>query len=222
MGQNATRPIGRPHGRERLTDGHRFDSLTRSFACATTRRAALRAVVGGLVGVGVALLGRQETTAATESDERPAQRLNPFPMCGPRRPPCPARHACINGRCVPCGPIRTACGNACVDPLTDRNNCGDCGIVCGPDEVCGLGVCGQSCNDNFDCPDDLEYVCTLGICVNGGCNIAPLECLFGQPKQDCCKTADRIFCVDFKTDPRHCGRCYNNCGDRGCCNGACC
>lgn len=202
-------------------DGHRFDNLTRSLARATTRRAAVRALVGGLVGVGAALLGDQ-TVSAAERPERPTRRPKPLPLCGPNLPPCPARRACINRRCVPCGARRTACGNACVDPLVDRNNCGDCGIVCAPGEVCGLGFCGLPCTDNFDCPDDLTRPCTLGVCFDGGCNIVAAECLFDQPKQDCCKTADGIFCVDFQTDPRHCGRCYNDCGDRGCCDGACC
>ncbi len=197
-------------------DGHRFDDLTRSLVRATTRRQAVRTLFGGILGVGAALLGSRAETGASTRERYP------LPLCDPRRPSCPEGHACINRRCVPCGPIRIACGNACIDPLKNRNNCGDCGIVCKPHEVCGLGVCGLPCTNNFDCPDDLEYVCTLGICAGGGCNIAPLECLFDQPKQDCCKTADSLFCVDFRTDPRHCGRCYNDCGSRGCCDGRCC
>ncbi len=203
-------------------DGNRFDNLTRSLALSRTRRDAVRVLVGGLAGVGAVLFGGRATTAATEGAGRPPLRRNPFPLCGPRHPPCPARHACINSRCVPCGARRTACGNACVEPLVDRNDCSDCGIVCGPDEVCGLGFCGLPCTDNFDCPDDLTRPCTLGVCFGGGCNIVAAECLFDQPKQDCCKTADGIFCVNFRTSRRHCGRCYNDCGDGDCCDGVCC
>ena len=203
-----------------ILDGHRFDDLTRALARAVNRRDVVRTVIGGAVAAGTALFGGETTTAAAQALERPPQR-NPPQLCGPNRPACPSGAACIDRRCVPCDPILIACGNACVDPLTDRNNCGDCGVVCAANEVCGLGVCGLPCNDNFDCPDDLDYVCTLGICAGGGCNIAPLECLFDQPQQDCCKSADAVFCVDFATDPRHCGRCYNDCGDARCRKGVC-
>jgi len=36
-----------------------------------------------------------------------------------------------------CGPGDTLCGNACVDLDTDKDNCGNCGIVC-PSGICGI------------------------------------------------------------------------------------
>jgi hypothetical protein len=57
-----------------------------------------------------------------------------------------------------CPPELTACGwsvthwltipKECVDTLTDPNNCGECGNVCGPNQSCNDGVCGPDC-----CPD---------------------------------------------------------------------
>jgi hypothetical protein len=34
------------------------------------------------------------------------------------------------------------CGQGCVQPLTDDDNCGACGVHCGPTSTCNAGVCG--------------------------------------------------------------------------------
>ena len=36
---------------------------------------------------------------------------------------------------------RTLCTSRCVDTLTDSNNCGACGNVCGTGTSCAGGVC---------------------------------------------------------------------------------
>lgn len=41
------------------------------------------------------------------------------------------------------GPPCRTCGEACVDPLTDRENCGRCGVRCDDGESCLAGVCGR-------------------------------------------------------------------------------
>lgn len=41
------------------------------------------------------------------------------------------------------GPSCRACGDACVDPLTDAAHCGRCGVACGAGEACVAGVCGR-------------------------------------------------------------------------------
>jgi hypothetical protein len=43
--------------------------------------------------------------------------------------------ACQDG--TPC-----VCGQTCVDPMTDDDNCGACGLHCGPTSTCNNGVCG--------------------------------------------------------------------------------
>lgn len=99
----------------------------------------------------------------------------PPPICtGPGSPP-----DCI------CGLGQQRCGDFCIDPQTDRNNCGDCGIVCATSDYCAAGVCSPRClppltlcsdicvdlltNDNFcgDCTTACEPVaaCLEGECV---------------------------------------------------------
>lgn len=43
--------------------------------------------------------------------------------------------------CVTCLPPRRMCPSGCVDVLTDRNNCGACGVVCPAGRACANGVC---------------------------------------------------------------------------------
>jgi hypothetical protein len=40
-----------------------------------------------------------------------------------------------------CLPHQLMCGDACIDPLKDYDNCGDCGLSCGGGQICGLGEC---------------------------------------------------------------------------------
>ena len=40
-----------------------------------------------------------------------------------------------------CNEPYTLCGTACVDERSDSNNCGGCGIECGPGITCSTGVC---------------------------------------------------------------------------------
>ncbi|NTX63199.1 DUF4215 domain-containing protein [Myxococcus sp. CA051A] len=48
-----------------------------------------------------------------------------------------------------CEPPRIVCGEVCVDPRTDNNNCGACGNVCGEGNACAAGVCVGSGNLQF-------------------------------------------------------------------------
>lgn len=205
-------------------DGRRFDDLTRAMADReprTSRRATLRGLVAGLFVVGFARAVNPDADAeARERTERPPRPERRRRRCRSTEK-CRAGEVCQDGYCFSCWPTNIPCNDVCVDPLSDPTNCGDCGVVCLDDEVCGEGFCGLPCTDNFDCPDNLDFHCELGVCSGGGCSIVALDCLPNQPNQDCCKTADDFFCVDFSSDPNHCGRCYNACGD-GCCEGACC
>ena len=89
----------------------------------------------------------------------------------------------------PCGggcPSPSAdCGGFCVDTSTDRQNCGSCGHLCLPTEVCSSGSCVcQSPNALCGCATtcfcaDLQtnpnncgscgHVCTSGVCSGGVC-----------------------------------------------------
>jgi hypothetical protein len=209
-------------------DGNRFDNVARSLARARNRRGLVLAVATGVASLGASLLRGPD---AGEAARRPKPTRTPRPTEPPRRRrcryerTCRAGEICRNGYCFSCWPEKIPCDNVCVDPLRDPSNCGDCNIVCAEDEVCGDGCCGSPCVDNLDCPDNVDFHCELGICSSNdqgprGCCVLPVDCLPDQP--DCCKTADSIFCVDFRTDPKHCGRCGNDCGEAGCCGGMCC
>ena len=43
-----------------------------------------------------------------------------------------------------CPPLGLSCHGACIDPLTDRSNCGGCGRRCGPLEACYGAACGPA------------------------------------------------------------------------------
>ena len=74
--------------------------------------------------------------------------------CGACGNACGAGQYCCQGEClikatmmVPpcdcpmsCG-LRACCGMACKDLNSDKDNCGACGLKCGPDKTCVAGVC---------------------------------------------------------------------------------
>ena len=76
----------------------------------------------------------------------------------------------LPGNLVDCG------GNLTIISI-DRNNCGECGMVCAPGHICYEGYCVLSCEQG-------QYNCN-GRCVNlvddenncGGCNMV---CVSGQ------------------------------------------
>ena len=124
-----------------------------------------------------------------------------------------------------CGAPRVICSLACVDVRSDTNNCGSCGAVCPPGDVCAGGRCGQTCpadqaacsgacvmlaSDPTNC-GRCGVVCDQGrSCVAGSC-----ACPAGQTR---CGEA----CVDTKTDSQNCGACETSC-ERGlaCKDGSC-
>jgi len=44
-----------------------------------------------------------------------------------------------------CAPATTSCKNGCTDLESDPDNCGACGTVCAPGEVCSVGQCAVTC-----------------------------------------------------------------------------
>ena len=77
-----------------------------------------------------------------------------------------------SARGAQCPPGLRACGGVCVVTSIDPDNCGACGNVCGPDEVCRGGACVQvgacvtqrSCNGV--CTDTLIDSNNCGACGN--------------------------------------------------------
>jgi len=141
--------------------------------------------------------------------------------------PEPTVLACIGTECpAPYGTCSEA-ERCAVNFMTDRNNCGGCGIVC-PDvsqlrmrSQCVDGECTYTCWDSgvdYDCnglPDDgcearisedpkncgaCGNTCPEGMpCLNGQCG-----CSVGE---DLCNGE----CVDLKGDKKNCGACGNVC-----------
>ncbi|MHB8419208.1 MAG: hypothetical protein ACYDCL_14120 [Myxococcales bacterium] len=144
--------------------------------------------------------------------------------------------ACDAGpSCLVCGGLTaTKCGDRCVDPATDGQNCGGCGQSCSSDQVCSGGVCASSCSSPYaTCPDGGYCAATLVDPSNcGGCGVlcppaAPL-CSGGSCSAACvapygeCGQGPSAFCADFAADSANCGGCGVACelGSQ-CVGGAC-
>jgi hypothetical protein len=104
---------------------------------------------------------------------------------------CAATVACNtilpNGKpAVPCAKGEQCCDGVCVETGTDPDNCGACGIVCGPCQFCDFGTCEDLEDFKFDCNRNplitqTSGFCTgqctsganTGICDGGFCNCGP-------------------------------------------------
>ena len=127
-----------------------------------------------------------------------------------------------------CPSSKLVCGGACIDPLTDRNNCGRCGTACSGTSPCVGGVCKATCSgDTVDCG---------GKCVNlftdnqncGTCDMkcgADRVCADARCKLDCkapMLDCGLDVCVDPSTDKNNCGKCGNSCPTSFACNAGTC
>ena len=101
-----------------------------------------------------------------------------------------------NGTCPSScsGSTPNCCSNSCTNTLTDSNNCGACGTVCGAGATCQSGTCVQNCtsiggmcNDIGDCCPGLDCQGFNNICciptggsVPGGClDVSEPKCCSG-------------------------------------------
>jgi len=123
-----------------------------------------------------------------------------------------------DGPHCPAGEI--PCGEFCIDPETDRLNCGACGIVCEVLEQCEGGEC--VCDDPYEecggtcidpridrrhCGGCNNQCDSLATCVDG-------ECVCPSGLTDC-----NGKCVDTNTDSENCGGCGIVCEGGAFCNG---
>jgi hypothetical protein len=95
--------------------------------------------------------------------------------------------------------VEICCKSTCTTRKTDENNCGVCGVKCGPEEptCCNgfcwdlntsakhCGKCGNACGTG--------QVCKRGVCVDTECGSNKVTCTADMP--DCCGGQCRKPCV---------------------------
>ncbi len=144
--------------------------------------------------------------------------------------------ACAQGATiVDCG-AKESCSNVCIDLMTDKENCGQCGTTCAGAQVCAGGKCAQQCPnngllcssacvnakfDNTNC-GACGKTCKPGeVCSQGGCGSTCQGVSMCGPEG-----GGQAYCADTKNDNKNCGKCGTQCmpGEScvdGMCTGAC-
>jgi hypothetical protein len=116
----------------------------------------------------------------------------------------------------------TSCGGVCTDTAIDRENCGECGVVCVvpsycrnghcvcPDEPAGLLECDGECvntdTDSQNC-GGCGTVCAADELCDGTGRCAS-ECSEGY---EMCGSGSTRHCADLSTDTASCGECDRHC-----------
>ncbi|MFO0563478.1 MAG: hypothetical protein U0269_35975 [Polyangiales bacterium] len=144
---------------------------------------------------------------------------------------------------VGCPSGQLMCGDRCVDPQSDRSNCGACGTTCPGTQVCVSGACQLDCTapqvrcgmgammtcvdtqtDTANCggcgtncaPAGATGACSMGVCTVGMCNSGLGDC--DSNSMNGCET-------DTQTSLSHCGGCGMGCAPANatgaCAAGAC-
>lgn len=138
------------------------------------------------------------------------------------------------------------CNDVCADLTSDKNNCGACGHLCGPDDSCYSGTCGATISGCGNAPDGHGLVNCNGVCADlekdtnncgtcgnvcspswscyrGKCETAwqgPWRCESVPDHMYWCDTGDQ--CVNVWEDDNNCGACGNACPDGDICSEGSC
>lgn len=151
----AERRIAARKERAKSMDKKHFDEVTRLLGAGATRRTGIRALVGGLVGIGVAA-GATGVDAQKKRDKCTGNR-----RCGGEC--CRPGFACVLGRCQQTQNSCTPQGNSC-----DSSDFADC--CCGGykciDNTCRKAQIGEPC-DKRQC--NWNYIYTSDLCAEGTC-----------------------------------------------------
>ncbi len=128
-----------------------------------------------------------------------------------------------------CPGALTRCGAVCSDLRFDNNNCGGCGVSCGPMGTCSGGTCASvACVDGFtfcngECVDTNNSSAHCGAC-NVLCPTG-LTCQGGRCTATLCSpglTLCGSTCVDTLVNVTNCGACGRACPSGSSCQmGAC-
>ena len=127
------------------------------------------------------------------------------------------------GRSATCNSGQDECKGACVDVMSDGQNCGACGVACGTGATCQAGVCGcagglVACNSACVSSNTAHCGSTCTVCPSGD------VCDNGQCVSSCQSNSTK--CGDgtcsSNTDSAHCGSSCAVClAGQSCTNGAC-
>ncbi|MHB8418941.1 MAG: hypothetical protein ACYDCL_12760 [Myxococcales bacterium] len=144
---------------------------------------------------------------------------------------CPLNESCVSGSCqcltgfLPC---TIDGGQACVDVLLDKGNCGACGQACPQAEDCLDGTC-QCVSPSVLCGSGADGggVCSDFETDPQNCGACGQPCL---PNETCvgalcnCPSGDTLcdlpdggqVCTDLSSDPQNCGACASDCDGGSC------
>jgi len=92
--------------------------------------------------------------------------------------PCSSDEVCRGGGCV-CPEGFTECSGTCIDPFSDKQNCGVCGRRCASDELCSMGECACAMGSReTDCNDRLDNDCDGRVdCFDSDCYGETRSCM---------------------------------------------
>jgi hypothetical protein len=119
--------------------------------------------------------------------------------------------AATDAPAIACEPGLTACGGACVDTQTDRENCGRCGAAC--PVACSSGGCVTTCpppttNCSGSCVDTTASASHCGSCGNactGGKVCQSSQCSCGASVSFATRIQQQILTPECATAGCHAG-----------------
>jgi len=195
-------------------DDRRFDDLTRVLGTRQSRRAALRAVVGGVMAViagggGAPHVDAALTTCFAHGHACGKDRQCCSGRCTPKNgckcpastTPCGNRSCCTAGQVCSGGVCATPCAGNCTGKTCGDDGCGgSCGTCIAPQTCGGGGVAGQcGCTPISSCPtgvcgsmpDGCGGIVTCAPCQPGACETSCGDGVCGPP---CTPNCSGITC----------------------------